>query len=162
MRELIPVAEKIAALLKSRKETVVVAETSSGGLISAALLAVPRASEYFIGGGVLYSRRSILALKDTEEAMFEGLRGGTEAWALLMARAQRELCGASWGLGESGAAGPSGNRYGDPPGHSCLVVAGRDVERAATLRTGSSDRVSNMYAFAAAGLKLLADVLEGR
>ena len=160
MRELLPLAERIAALLKQRKETVVVAETSAGGLISAALLALPGASEYFIGGGVLYSRRSILALKDTEEAMFEGLRGGTEAWALLMARSQRERCAATWGLGESGAAGPTGNRYGDPPGHSCLVVTGRGIERASTLRTGSSDRVANMYAFATAGLKLLAQVLE--
>ena len=159
MRELLPLAEKIAAILKSRKETVAVAESSSGGLISAALLAVPGASAYFIGGGVLYSRRSILALKDTEEAMFEGLRGGTEAWALLLARAQRERCAATWGLGESGAAGPKGNRYGDPPGHSCLVVTGRDIERAATLRTGSNDRVANMHAFAAAGLNLLAQVL---
>lgn len=159
MRELVPLAEKIAALLKQRKETVVVAESSAGGLISAALLAVPGASEYFIGGGVLYSRRSILALKDTEEAMFEGLRGGTEAWALLMARSQRERCAATWGLGESGAAGPTGNRYGDPPGHSCQVVTGRGIERAATLRTGSRDRVANMHAFAAAGLNLLAQVL---
>lgn len=159
MKDLVPLAEKIAALLKSRKETVVVAESSAGGLISAALLAVPGASEYFIGGGVLYSRRSILALKDTEEAMFEGLHGGTEAWALLMARSQRERCAATWGLGESGAAGPTGNRYGDPPGHSCLVVTGRDIERAATLRTGSRDRVANMHAFAGAGLNLLAQVL---
>lgn len=162
MRELIPLAEKVAALLKQRKETVAVAESSSGGLISAALLAVPGASAYFIGGGVLYSRQSILSLKDTEEAMFEGLRGGTEAWALFMAHAQRERCEATWGLGESGAAGPTGNRYGDPPGHTCLVVTGHGIERATTLSTGSRDRVANMYAFAAAGLKLLADVLEGK
>lgn len=162
MRELLPLAEKIAVMLKRRKETVVVAESSAGGLISAALLAVPGASAYFIGGGVLYSRQSILALKDTEAAMFEGLRGGTEAWALLMARAQRERCAATWGLGESGAAGPTGNRYGDPPGHSCLVVTGRGIERAATIRTGSTDRLANMHAFAAAGLKLLADVLESK
>lgn len=162
MRELLPLAERIAALLKSRKETVVVAESSAGGFISAALLAVPGASAYFIGGGVLYTRQSILSLKNTGESMFEGLRGGTEAWALLMARAQRERCAATWGLGESGAAGPTGNKYGDPPGHTCLVVTGKGTERAATLRTGSSDRVANMHAFAAAGLKLLADVLEGR
>ena len=160
MTELLPLAEKIAAILKQRKETVAVAEASAGGLISAALLAVPGASAYFIGGGVLYTRQSILALKNTGEAMFEGLRGGTEGWALLMARSQRERCAATWGVGESGAAGPTGNRYGDPPGHTCLVVTGRGIERAYTLRTGSSDRLANMHAFAAAGLELFAEVLE--
>jgi PncC family amidohydrolase len=160
VKELLPLAERIAAILKARKETVAVAESSSGGLISAALLAVPGASAYFIGGGVLYTRQSILALKDTREALFEGLRGGTEAWALLLARAQRERCAATWGLGESGAAGPAGNKYGDPPGHTCLVVTGKGIERASTLRTGSADRVANMHAFAAAGLRFFAEVLE--
>ena len=160
MLDLIPLAERIAAILKARKETVAVAETSAGGLISAALLAVPGASAYFIGGGVLYTRRAILSLKDTREAMFEGQRGGTEGWALLMARTQRERCAATWGVGESGAAGPTGNRYGDPPGHTCLAVTGKGIERAATLRTGSGDRLANMRAFAAAGLKLFAEVLE--
>ncbi len=161
MRELIPLAEKAAAILKQRKETIAVAESSSGGLISAALLAVPGASAYFIGGGVLYTRQSILALKDTREGMFEGARGGTEAWALLLARTFRERCMATWGLGESGAAGPTGNKYGDPPGHTCLVVAGRGIERAVTHRTGSGERHANMVAFASAGLKLLVDTLEG-
>lgn len=160
-RDLMPLAERAAALLKRRKETVAVAESSSAGLISAALLAVPGASAYFIGGGVLYTRQSILALRDTSEAMFAGLHGATEPWALLIARTQRSRCSSTWGVGESGAAGPTGNRYGDPPGHTCLAVAGR-TERTATLKTGSGERIANMYAFAAAGLKLLLDVLEER
>lgn len=159
MRELLPLAERIAALLKARKETVAVAESSAGGLISAALLAVPGASAYFIGGGVLYTRQAILALKDTRQAMFEGLRGATEPWALLLAKTVRERCGASWGVGESGAAGPTGNRYGDPPGHACVAVTGR-LERTLIVETGSDDRVANMYAFATAALKLLAETLE--
>lgn len=158
MRELLPQAEKIAALLKARKETIAVAESSAGGLISAALLAVPGASAYFIGGGALYTRQSILALKDTREAMFSGNRGGTESWALLLARTLRERCGADWGLGESGAAGPAGNKYGDPAGRAALAVTGR-IERALLIDTGSADRVANMYSFAAAALKLLAETL---
>ena len=158
-RDLMPLAERAAVLLKRRKETVAVAESSSAGLISAALLAVPGASAYFIGGGVLYTRQSILALGGMEEAMFAGLRGATEQWALLIARTQRSRCAATWGVGERGAAGPTGNRYGDPPGHTCLAVAGR-TERTVTLKTGSGDRIANMYAFAAAGIKLLVDVLE--
>lgn len=160
MRELLPLAERIAAILKARKETIAVAESSAGGLISAALLAVPGASSYFIGGGVLYTRQAILALRDTRESMFDGLRGATEPWALLLARTVRDRCSADWGVGESGAAGPTGNRYGDPPGHACVAVSG-GVERAVIVKTGSDDRVANMYAFATAALQLLAEVLEG-
>ncbi|MGQ0752418.1 MAG: CinA family protein, partial [Betaproteobacteria bacterium] len=116
MRELIPLGAKIGALLKARKQTVAVAESAAGGLISAALLAQPGASAYFIGGGVLYTRKMILALRDTRPATYEGVRGATEQWALLLARTLRERVSADWALGESGAAGPTGNRYGDAPG----------------------------------------------
>ncbi len=160
-RDLLPLAERAAAVLKRRKETVAVAESSSAGLISAALLAVPGASAYFIGGGVHYTRKSILSLSGTSEAMLAGMRGATEQWAMLIARNQRSGCGATWGVGESGAAGPTGNRYGDPPGHTCFAVTG-PAERTLTLKTGSSDRYANMHAFAAAALRLFAEVLEER
>ena len=161
MRELMPLAEKIAAVLKARKQTIAVAESAAGGLISASLLAVPGASAYFIGGGVFYTRKSILSLRDTREGLFSGIRGASEQWAMLLARLQRDRCSADWALGESGAAGPTGNRYGDPPGHACFAVTG-GVERTLVVKTGSSDRVANMYAFATAGLTLLAEALEGR
>lgn len=161
MRELLPPAARIAAALKARKETVAVAESAAGGLISAALLAQPGASAYFIGGGVLYTRRAILALRDTQPAAYEGVRGATEEWALMLARTLRERCGADWAIGESGAAGPTGNRYGDPPGHACIAVTGAS-ERTRVLETGSDDRVANMHAFANAALQLLADTLEGK
>lgn len=159
MRELIPLGAKIAALLKARRQTVAVAESAAGGLISAALLAQPGASAYFIGGGVLYTRKMILALRDTQPATYEGLRGATEQWALLLARTLRERVSADWALGESGAAGPTGNRYGDAPGHACFAVTGV-AERSRTLETGSADRVANMYAFASAALELLAQTVE--
>ena len=161
MRELLPLADRIAALLKARAQTITVAESAAGGLISAALLAVPGASKYYIGGGVLYTRKAILALRDTQPAMYEGMRGATEQWALMLARMLRERTGADWAVGESGAAGPAGNRYGDPPGHACVAVTG-PMERSRTLKTGSADRVANMYAFAAAALQLLAETLEAK
>ena len=156
MRDLLPYAEKVAALLKNRNETVAVAESSAGGLIAAALLAVPGASAYFLGGTVLYTRRSWYALKDFREELFAGTRPATEANAIIRARIIRERFAADWGIGETGAAGPTGGRYGNPAGRVCLAVAGR-VERAITLDTGSNDRVANMHAFAAAALKLLAE-----
>ena len=161
MDELVVHAGRIALRLKARKETIAVAESSAGGLITAALLAVPGASAYFIGGGVFYTRQSILTLRETDKSLFEGLRGATEPWALMLARNLRSRCSADWGLGESGAAGPTGNRYGDPAGHACLAVTGV-IERTLILETGSNDRITNMYAFATAALKLLAESLETR
>ena len=158
MRELVPYAEKAAVLLKARKETIAIVESSAGGLIAAALLAVPGASAYFIGGAVLYTRQSWDAFRDVREELFSGARPVTEANALLRARFGRDRFAADWCISETGAAGPTGNRYGDPAGQTCIAVAGR-VERAITLKTGSADRAANMHAFAAAALKLLAESL---
>ena len=158
MKELVAIAEKIAARLIERRQTIAVAESSTGGLIAAALLAVPGASAYFIGGAVVYTRQARRALLDIPDQALAGMRASTEAYALLLARTARERFAATWSLAETGATGPTGNRYGDAPGHSCLAVAG-PVERAITLETGSADRLANMRAFAAAALDLLGQAL---
>lgn len=158
MNTLLPLAEKIAARLIARKETIAVAESSTGGLVSAALLAVPGASAYFLGGAVVYTRSARGALLGISDAEMQGLRPATEAYSLLIARLVRERHGATWGFGETGASGPTGNRYGDPAGHTCLAVAGT-TERPMTLRTGSADRMANMNAFAKRSLELLIEVI---
>ena len=150
----------VGALLKEKNQTIAIAETSAGGLISAALLSVPGASAYYMGGGVLYtyaSRNLMLALP---EDAFEGMRPSTEEYALALARAAREHLGATWALSETGAAGPKGNRYGDGPGHSCGGIVGPS-EVSSTLETGSANREANMWAFAAAGLELLEKTIRG-
>jgi nicotinamide-nucleotide amidase len=159
MDALLPLAEKIAALLKRRRETVAVAESSTGGLIAAALLAVPGASAYFIGGAVVYTRTARAALLGISDAEMSGMRASTERYALLCAQRMREKHGATWGIGESGATGPTGNRYGDAAGHSCIAVVGPDTERALTLETGSADRQANMHAFAQRALELFGEEL---
>jgi PncC family amidohydrolase len=156
--DLAPIAASIAALLIRARQTVAVAESSAGGLISAALLAVPGASAYYLGGSVIYTqaaRRSLLRLPDEALA---GMRSSSEPYALLKARTVRELLGTTWGLSETGAAGPTGNRYGDAPGHACLAVAG-PLERVITLETRQTDRTTNMWAFARAALELFATCL---
>jgi nicotinamide-nucleotide amidase len=158
MRELVVHAERVAELLKARKETVAVAESAAGGLITAALLAVPGASAYCLGGSVIYTSQAWHSLRDFRQELLGGYRSATEENALIRARLIRDRFGASWGLGETGAAGPTGNRYGDPAGHVCLAVSGPS-ERSITLKTGSSDRLANMHAFAASALTLLADSL---
>jgi len=158
MQTLIPLAEKIAALLKQRGETIAVSESSTGGLISAALLAVPGASAYFLGGAVVYTRQARSGLLGIAKRDMAGIRSASEPYAALAARTVRERHGATWGLAETGATGPSGNRYGDPAGHSCIAIAG-PTQRTLTLQTGSADRQANMRAFAAKALETFLESL---
>jgi len=158
MSELTRLSAGIAEQLKARGETVAVAETSGGGLISASLLAVPGASAYYLGGCVLYTheaRKALLRVPDSEMA---GIRSSSEPYAELLARTIRDRLGTTWGVAETGAAGPTGNRYGDDAGHSCLAVAG-PVAKVITLETGAADRAANMRAFADAALELFARCL---
>jgi nicotinamide-nucleotide amidase len=158
MQDLLPRAERISRLLKDRGESVVVAESSTGGLISAALLAMPGASAYFLGGAIVYTQAARKALMDLGDLSALGLRAATEPYARLLAQTARSRFSSTWALAESGATGPTGNRYGDAAGHCCLAVAG-PAEGALTLETGSSDRVANMRTFSAAALDLLAKAL---
>ena len=147
-------AAAVAAHLRCRGETVAVAESSAGGLINAALVAVPGASAYYAGGAIIYtgaSREGLLGIRASE---ISGIRSATEPMARLLAHRVRETLGASWGLAETGAAGPTGNRYGDPAGHACIAVHGA-VQRSLTVETGSADRAANMQAFAVRALELL-------
>lgn len=154
MQTLIPLAEQVATRLKERRETIAIAESSSGGLLSAALLAVPGASAYFLGGAVVYTRLARELLMDLPREAVTGMRSASEPYALLLARTASRRFAANWGLGETGAAGPTGNPYGDAAGHSCIALAGM-AEEAITLETGNGDRLANMYAFSAAALELL-------
>ncbi len=154
MNDLSAMASAVGARLKAQKETIAVAESSAGGLISAALLAVPGASAYFLGGGVIYTQAARRALLRVGDDAVTGIRSSSEPYALLKARVVRDLLGATWGLSETGATGPTGNRYGDAAGHACIAVTG-PVERVITIETGQPDRVINMWRFAKAALDLL-------
>jgi nicotinamide-nucleotide amidase len=158
MQELLALAQKLGDRLKQRGETIAISESSTGGLISAALLSVPGASAYFLGGAVVYTAKARDALMNIPKQAVTGMRGASEPYATLLARTARERFDATWALSESGATGPTGNRYGNPPGHTCIALAGLK-EKVITLETGSADRVANMRAFAAAALNLLAEAL---
>ena len=160
MKELLPLAEIVAKRLIARHETIAVAESSTGGLIAAALLAVPGASAYFLGGAVIYTKTARAALLGIGDAEMVACGRRPRPTRCFCARRMRERHGATWGLGETGATGPTGNRYGDPAGHTCIAVSG-PAERAITLRTGSAERLSNMDAFAKRALELLVEVIPG-
>ncbi|MDB5412150.1 MAG: damage-inducible protein [Rubritepida sp.] len=158
MQTLLTTTRLLGDRLRARGETVAVSESSAGGLISAAMLAQPGASAYFLGGAVVYTgpaRSGLLGITPEDMA---GMRSSSEPYAMLLARRLRERLGATWGLAETGAAGPAGNRYGDAAGHSCLAISG-PVEMVRTLETGAGDRAENMRAFAAAALALLGEGL---
>lgn len=160
MQDLLPLAARLGARLKQRGETIAIAESSTGGLISAALLSVGGASAYFRGGGVIYTAQARSGFLDIPNPLPAPIqRASTEPYALLLANTVRARLDAGWGLGETGATGPTGNRYGDAAGHTCIAVTGPNFSRAITLETGSDDRVANMRAFARRALELLAEAL---
>ena len=159
MQELVAIAEKIAARLIERRQTIAVAESSTGGLISASLLAVPGASAYFLGGGVIYTRDARRILMDIPDEAMKGIRSASEPYATLLASQIRNRFSCDWGLSETGATGPAGNRYGDAAGHSCMAIAGASEQIAMTLETGSADRLANMHAFARTALNFLLENL---
>ena len=154
MQNLTSLAQTVGTLLIERKQTLAVSESSSGGLISAALLSIPGASAYFMGGGVIYTHRAREVLLDIDFKEHPGVRSSSEPYALLAANKIRERLGTYWGLAETGAAGPKGNRYGDASGHTCVAVSG-PVEQVITLETGISDREENMWLFAKKSLETL-------
>lgn len=155
---LLPAAARVGAKLKARRETIAVAESSGGGLISAALLAVPGASAYYLGGSVVYTLQAREGLVGITREQMHGKRSSSEPYAQLLAASMRDKVGATWGLAETGAAGPSGNRYGDPAGHTCIAIAGAS-NVVYTHRTDSDDRVANMRAFALKALETMEEVL---
>ncbi len=154
MAELNSMAASVGALLKQHQQTLAVSESSCAGLISASLVSVSGASAYYVGGAVIYTRVAQRGLFGVTDSAMAGMRASTEPYALLNARTIREALGTTWGLSETGASGPTGNRYGDAAGHACLAVVG-PVERVITLETGDTDREANMWRFAAAALELL-------
>lgn len=156
---LLELAATVAERLKARGETVAVAESSAGGLISAALLSASGASAYFLGGGVIYTGRALTGLLQVHRSELGDMRSSSEPYAAFLAGTVRARLRADWGIAETGAAGPTGNIYGDAAGHTCVAIAG-PVSRVRTLETGATDRIANMYAFAADALALLADALE--
>ncbi len=155
-------ALRIAETLRARGEKVAVADGATGGLLAASLLTVPGALDFFVGGGVVYSFRARDVLFALPRDAYAGMRGASEDYALLQARAIRDNFGAQWGLAESGSVGGSNHPSGAPAGRSCAAVAGPDgFEFARVTETGSDERIANMEAFTRAALQTLEDALRG-
>jgi nicotinamide-nucleotide amidase len=159
MPDLDPMAATVGALLKETQQSIAVAESACGGLISASLVAVPGASAYYVGGSVIYTRVSQKGLLQVPDEAMADMRASSEPYALLNARTVREALGTVWGLAETGASGPTGNRYGDSAGHACVAVTG-PVEKVITIETGDDNREANMWVFATRALALLEECIK--
>ena len=154
MASLTELGAAVGARLMERGQTLAVAESSAGGVINAALVAVPGASAYYVGGCVIYTAAGREALLGISAQDMAGMRSASEPFAQLLARRVREKLGTTWGLSETGASGPRGNRYGDPAGHACIAVSG-PLDAVITVETGSAAREDNMWRFARRALELL-------
>ena len=158
MSQLSEIAAPVAELLRETGQSISVAESSCGGLISAALVAIPGASDYYVGGSVIYTRVAQRGLLLVPDIAMEGMRASSEPYAQLNARTTMRSLNTDWGLAETGASGPTGNRYGDNYGHACIAVAG-PVEKVITIETGDPDREANMWVFAQRAFDLLAECI---
>lgn len=154
-----PQALRIAAQLRQRGERIAVADGATGGLIAASLLSVPGALDFFVGGGVVYSFRARDVLFALPREAYKGMRGASEEYALLQARAIRDNFGADWGIAESGSTGGSAHPGGAPAGRSCVAVVGPTGEWTRLTETGSDARIANMEAFTRAALEYLEEAL---
>ena len=161
MNDIQSLSSEIADLLKKNKQTISVIESSSGGLISSALLSQEGASAYYMGGQVIYTLQSIRAITGLRirELKEKNIRSSSEPFALLIAQKACGLYETDWAIGESGAAGPSGNGYGDPAGYSCFAIAGRE-EKTSHIYTNSEIRMKNMEAFTKAALEQFFEILK--
>lgn len=159
MQALEKIAASVCERLKSRKETISVAESSSGGLISASLLAIPGASSYFLGGSVVYTMAARKVFLSMHNQQLGSMKPLTPEYGLATASAVRQALGATWGISELGAAGPSGTRYGHEAGMTCIAVSG-PIEKAKIITTGDNERFTNMLEFTAAALDLLEEVIQ--
>ena len=161
MKSLTEMSMVVAELLKEHGETVAVAETSTGGLISSALLAVPGASAYYKGGSVIYTLESRKELLGINRSHVKGLKPMTEAMALRFAEVARAQLNATWAIAELGIAGPTGAPYGVDAGTSVIAVDGPQP-MTITVATGTCDREENMWAFTAAAFQVFGRALAVR
>ena len=157
-RDLVRAAEGLADLLRNTNQKIAVSESASGGLINAALVGVDGASDFYVGGMIVYTSvgRKILS---QDQPTPRGMRGATELFALYQAERASEIYEATWGIGETGATGPQGNPYGDPPGHGWVACVG-PVRKVQKLSIPDNLRVVNMHKFALAAIELASQTVK--
>jgi len=151
-------AERVGELLLARDWRIAVAESTAGGLLSAALLTVPGSSRYYERGIVAYSKAAKLETLGMPPELYTERGSSHQAAVRAMAEGVRRLSGAQVGVAESGVAGPAPGRTGLPIGTVWAAVATpeRMVERELHL---PGDRAQIMSGIVDAVLDMLEEVL---
>jgi PncC family amidohydrolase len=159
--EIREILDEVTSLLKTRKESVSVAETAAGGLISSTLLSAPGASTYYSGGLTLYTLPSRVAYAGWTPEVIQTYKGPTTDIVSGLARHVRRDLGSTYTVSESGTAGPTGGETPNrTPGYVALAVDCDKGTFVRELNTGlGTDRVANMKRFCVEALKLLRDVM---
>lgn len=167
------IVQEIAEILRSRNQTLAISEAACGGLISAYIVSVPGASNFYIGGKLVYSLKQRLKLSGWSEEEISNYMGPSQQVALKLARTAKYELGSTYVLSETGFAGPSNNLHiqnNDENGESdkelmddksqsvgtvYLGLSGPNGEASTWKNTGNVDRAKNMSEFAKLGLEFL-------
>lgn len=158
-----PLLTEISGLLRSTSSTLAVAETTTGGLVSAALLSVSGASKFFVGGATVYTTKSRRIWAGWTDENLLNYKGPTPQLVTELAVNVREQMDATYCIGESGATGPTvpGPPFVHVAGQTCIAIVSREGFATRVVNTGVAEREKNMVAFTKASLVLLRDVLAG-
>ena len=151
-------ADRIVSRLTERGETVAFAESTAGGLITAAVITVPGASAVIPGSLIAYGNRPKIDLLGVPRELLKEHGAVSAECARAMAERVRALMGTTWGVAETGIAGPGGGSPGKPAGGVYLAIAGPDGTRSEEFQF-EGERGEVMQGIVAAGLDLLARAL---
>ena len=150
-----PMELVVGNILKTKKATLAVAESCTGGLISNMITNVPGSSDYFLFSGVTYSNDSKIKLLGVQQEIIETHGAVHEETAKEMAVCARRISGATYGLSTSGIAGPAGGTEGKPVGTICIGLATPDEVKGFRFVFQFGDRLMNKKVFAVTALDLL-------
>ncbi len=157
LAEVFPDSAMAGELLRSRGWTVAVAESCTGGLLGAALTAVPGSSAYVLGGVIAYDNAVKTGVLNVDTTLLAQHGAVSEEVASAMARGARQLLGADVGVGITGVGGPGAEEGGKPAGLVYVAVAGPTGERAVRLDEDRG-REGNRAAAVAAALRILVNL----
>ncbi len=113
----------VGELLRERRETLSVAESCTGGLLSSRITDIPGSSDYFERGFIVYSNISKIENLGIPEELIVKEGAVSQRVAREMARRVREISGTTYGIGITGIAGPGGGSEEKPVGTVHIAVS---------------------------------------
>ncbi|MBA4366147.1 MAG: competence/damage-inducible protein A [Desulfobacterium sp.] len=153
--------EEIGRLLTSKKATLGVAESCTGGLISHMLTNIPGSSAYFMFSGVTYSNQAKIQFLNVSRDSLDSFGAVSDQVVREMAKGVRDVSGTTYGLATSGIAGPDGGTPEKPTGTICIGIATPEKIYSKRLQLSFEDRIKNKTIFAMAALEMLRREITG-